>query len=81
MRTAATRARKYNALQRALFNVATTRTNRAAFAIWTKRIAVSAAVTNQGNVRLVHARWFHEIEPGVMGELQTRLWWQQADPL
>ena len=73
--TAATRANHNNALRRALINVATTRANRTALAIWTQRIAVPAAMPNQGNVRLVHARRFHKIEPGIMRELQTRLWW------
>ena len=59
VRTAATRARKYNALQRATIGIPTTRTNRAALAIWTERIAVPSTMTNERDVRLVHARWFH----------------------
>ena len=54
--TAATRARLPNALRRALINVATTRANRAALAIWSQRIAVTATVTNERDVRFVHAR-------------------------
>ena len=73
--TAAMRANHNNALRRALINVATTRANRTALAIWAKCIAVPAAMPNQGNVRLVHARRLHQIKPRVMGELQTRLWW------
>ena len=57
--TAATRARLPNALRRALIDVATTRANRAALAIWSQRIAVPAAVTNERHVCFVHARWLH----------------------
>ena len=74
--TAATLARECNALGGAAINVATPRANWAAIAIWPKRIAVPAAVTDQRNVRLVHARCFNQIEPCVMRELQARLWWQ-----
>ena len=76
MHTAATRARKYNALRRALFNVATARANRAAFAIWTQCITVTATVADERDVRLVHARRLYQIKPGIMRELQARLWWQ-----
>ena len=69
VRTVATRASKYNALRRALIYVATTRTNRAALAIWSQRIAVPATVTNKCNVRFVHTRRLHQIEPGIVSEL------------
>ena len=76
VRTGATRARQCNALWRALIYVATTRTNRAAFAIWSQRIAVPATVTNERHVRFVHTRRLHQIEPSVVSKLQARLWWQ-----
>ena len=75
-RTGATRARQCNALWRALIYVATTRTNRAAFAIWTERIAVTATVTNERHVRFVHARWLNQVKPGIVSKLQARLWRQ-----
>ena len=81
MHTAATPANTCNALRRALFNVATTRTNRATPAIWPKCIAMSAAVADQRNMCFVHARRLYQIEPRVMGKLQARFWWQQADAL
>ena len=74
--TGATRARWTNALRRALIYVATPRTNRAALAIWSQRIAVTATVTNERHVRFVHARWLHQIEPGIVSKLQARLWRQ-----
>ena len=74
VRTAATPARTRNALRRAPLNVATPRANRAALAIWPKRIAMPAAVPNERNVRLVHARRLNEIKPCIMRELQARLW-------
>ena len=67
--TAATRARLCNALWRALIYVATTRTNRAALAIWSQRIAVPATVTNERHVRFVHTRGLHQIKPSVVSEL------------
>ena len=76
VRTAATHAKENNALRRTTINVATPRANGAALAIWPKRIAMPAAVPNERNVRLVHARRLNEIKPCVMRELQARLWWQ-----
>ena len=55
VRTAATRANNHHALRRAAINVATTQANRTALAIWTERIAVPAAVTNERDMRFVHA--------------------------
>ena len=81
MRTAATPANNDNALRRAAINVAATRADWTALAIRTQRIAVPAPMTNQCNVRLVHARRLNKIKPGIMRELQTRLGWEQADSL
>ena len=53
--TAATRANNYSALWRAAINVSAPRANRTALAIWTERIAVPAAVTNERDMRFVHA--------------------------
>ena len=75
VRTAATHARENNALRRATINVATPRADGTAIAIWPQRIAVSATVADQRDVCLVHSRRFNEIKPGVMSELQARLWW------
>ena len=75
VRTAATRANNDNALRRAAINVATTRADWTALAIWTQRIAVSTTMADERHVRFVHARRLNKIEPGIMRELQTRLWW------
>ena len=40
-----------------------------------------ATVTDERDVRLIHARMLHQVEPCVMRELQTRVWRQEADAL
>lgn len=75
VRIGATAAKQPNALRCALINVATPRTNRAALAIWSQRIAVPSTVTNERHVRFIHSRRFHQIKPGIVSELQARLWW------
>jgi hypothetical protein len=41
---------------------------------------VTATVADQRHVRLVHALRWDQVEPGVVGKLQARLLWDQADP-
>jgi hypothetical protein len=33
-------------------------------------------MTDERDVRLIHARRLNQIKPGIMSELQARLWWQ-----